>query len=158
MAPGTRIDAKSVSVQGTAVTVYQGTSFTPERTAAGVCLFRAGMKVSAGTCEDLAESLRRHERNRMRWRCPSSLNRLIQRRTVAGWQSSNAAICADGNRVATAAPSPPAGLPPPVAQIAVRLLILAVRIFGEHADRAHTDHDLVGLVDDVATSIQSRRD
>jgi len=25
------------------------------------------------------------------------LNRLIQRRTVAGWQSSSAAICADGN-------------------------------------------------------------
>ena len=45
------------------MTVYQGTSFTPELTAAGYALFRAGVKVSAGTCDDLAESLRRrHER------------------------------------------------------------------------------------------------
>ena len=36
------------------MTVYQGTSFTPELTAAGYALFRAGVKVSAGTCEDLA--------------------------------------------------------------------------------------------------------
>jgi hypothetical protein len=51
------------------MTVYQGTSFTPERTAAGYALFRAGVKVSAGTCDDLAGSLRRrHERNGTRWR------------------------------------------------------------------------------------------
>ena len=31
------------------MTVYQGTSFTPELTAAGYALFRAGVKVSAGT-------------------------------------------------------------------------------------------------------------
>ena len=36
------------------MTVYQGTSFTPELTATGYALFRAGVKVSAGTCEDLA--------------------------------------------------------------------------------------------------------
>ena len=35
------------------MTVYQGTSFTPELTAAGYALFRAGVKVSAGTCDDL---------------------------------------------------------------------------------------------------------
>jgi len=55
------------------MTVYQGTSFTPELTAAGYALFRAGIRVSAGTCEDLAASLRRrHERNGTRWRllCP----------------------------------------------------------------------------------------
>ncbi len=51
------------------MTVYQGTSFTPERTATGYALFRAGVKVSAGTCDDLAGSLRRrHERNGTRWR------------------------------------------------------------------------------------------
>lgn len=51
------------------MTVYQGTSFTPGRTAAGYALFRAGIKVSAGTCDDLAGSLRRrHERNGTRWR------------------------------------------------------------------------------------------
>jgi len=51
------------------MTVYQGTSFTPELTATGYALFRAGVKVSAGTCEDLAASLRRrHERNGTRWR------------------------------------------------------------------------------------------
>ena len=45
------------------MTVYQGTSFTPERTATGYALFRAGIRVSAGTCGDLAASLRRrHER------------------------------------------------------------------------------------------------
>lgn len=45
------------------MTVYQGTSFTPELTATGFALFRAGVRVSAGTCEDLAASLRRrHER------------------------------------------------------------------------------------------------
>ena len=51
------------------MTVYQGTSFTPELTSTGYALFRAGVRVSAGTCEDLAESLRRrHERNGTRWR------------------------------------------------------------------------------------------
>jgi hypothetical protein len=46
------------------MTVCQGTSFTPELTPAGYALFRAGVKVSAGTCDDLAESLRRrHQRN-----------------------------------------------------------------------------------------------
>src|ERR1700678_4585654 len=56
------------------MTLYQGTSFTPERTAAGYALFRAGVKVSAGTCEDLAGSLRRrHERNGTRWRLLSPL-------------------------------------------------------------------------------------
>ena len=51
------------------MTVYQGTSFTPERTVTGYALFRAGVKVSAGTCDDLAGSLRRrHERNGTRWR------------------------------------------------------------------------------------------
>ena len=51
------------------MTVYQGTSFTPERTATGYALFRAGIRVSAGTCEDLAASLRRrHERTGSRWR------------------------------------------------------------------------------------------
>ena len=51
------------------MTVYQGTSFTPELTANGYALFRAGVKVSAGTCDDLAASLRRrHERDGTRWR------------------------------------------------------------------------------------------
>ena len=51
------------------MTVYQGTSFTPELTATGFALFRAGVRVSAGTCEDLAASLRRrHERRGTRWR------------------------------------------------------------------------------------------
>ena len=45
------------------MTVYQGTSFTPELTATGYALFRAGIRVSAGTCGDLAGSLRRrHEK------------------------------------------------------------------------------------------------
>ncbi len=55
------------------MTVYQGTSFTPELTATGFALFRAGVKVSAGTVHDLAASLRsRHERTGTRWRllCP----------------------------------------------------------------------------------------
>jgi hypothetical protein len=51
------------------MTVYQGTCFTPELTVSGFALFRAGVKVSAGTCEDLAGSLRRrHERRGTRWR------------------------------------------------------------------------------------------
>ena len=60
------------------MTVYQGTSFTPELTAAGYALFRAGVKVSAGTCGDLAESLRRrHERNGTRWRLLSPLAQAV---------------------------------------------------------------------------------
>jgi hypothetical protein len=59
------------------MTVYQGTSFTPERTATGY-LFRAGIKVSAGTCDDLAESLRRrHQRNGTRWRLLSPLAQAV---------------------------------------------------------------------------------
>jgi DDE superfamily endonuclease/Helix-turn-helix of DDE superfamily endonuclease len=51
------------------MTVYQGMSFTPELTPAGYALFRAGVKVSAGTCDDLAASLRRrHQRTGTRWR------------------------------------------------------------------------------------------
>ena len=51
------------------MTVYQGTSFTPELTATGYALFRAGVRVSAGTVRDLAASLRhRHRRNGTRWR------------------------------------------------------------------------------------------
>jgi hypothetical protein len=48
----------------------------------------------------------------------------------------------------------PGGLPPLAAQIGLQLLDPAAWTFGEHADRAHTDHDLAGWVDDVATSIQ----
>ena len=60
------------------MTVYQGTSFTPERTATGYALFRAGVRVSAGTCGDLAASLRRrHERNRTRWRLLSPLAQAV---------------------------------------------------------------------------------
>ena len=60
------------------MTVYQGTSFTPELTSAGYVLFRAGVKVSAGTCGDLAESLRRrHERNGTRWRLLSPLAQAV---------------------------------------------------------------------------------
>ena len=51
------------------MTVYHGTSFTPERTKTGYALFRAGIRVSAGTCEDLAASLRRrHGKLGTRWR------------------------------------------------------------------------------------------
>jgi len=60
------------------MTVYQGTSFTPELTPAGYALFRAGVKVSAGTCDDLAESLRRrHQRNGTRWRLLSPLAQAV---------------------------------------------------------------------------------
>ena len=60
------------------MTVYQGTSFTPERTPAGYALFRAGVKVSAATCEDLAESLRRrHQRQGTRWRLLSPLAQAV---------------------------------------------------------------------------------
>ncbi|HEX6518805.1 MAG TPA: transposase family protein [Streptosporangiaceae bacterium] len=61
------------------MTVYQGTSFTPELTATGYALFRAGVKVSAGTCEDLAASLRRrHDRAGTRWRLPAPLAQAVQ--------------------------------------------------------------------------------
>ncbi|HEX6526827.1 MAG TPA: transposase family protein [Streptosporangiaceae bacterium] len=60
------------------MTVYQGTSFTPELTATGYALFRAGVKVSAGTCGNLAESLRRrHQKNRTRWRLLSPLAQAV---------------------------------------------------------------------------------
>jgi DDE superfamily endonuclease/Helix-turn-helix of DDE superfamily endonuclease len=51
------------------MTVYQGTSFTPELTATGYALFRAGVKVSAGTVRDIGASLRRRqEKTGTRWR------------------------------------------------------------------------------------------
>jgi hypothetical protein len=51
------------------MTVYQGTSFTPELTSTGFALFRAGVRVSRQTCENLAASLRRrHEKQETRWR------------------------------------------------------------------------------------------
>jgi hypothetical protein len=60
------------------MTVYQGTAFTPELTATGYALFRAGVKVSAGTCEDLAASLRRrHEKAGTRWRLLSPLAQAV---------------------------------------------------------------------------------
>ena len=60
------------------MTVYQGTSFTPGLTLGGYALFRAGVKVSAGTCDDLAESLRRrHERAGTRWRLPDPLPQAV---------------------------------------------------------------------------------
>jgi hypothetical protein len=60
------------------MTVYQGTSFTPELTSAGFALFRAGVKVSAGTCEDLAASLeRRHGRQGTRWRLLAPLAQAV---------------------------------------------------------------------------------
>jgi hypothetical protein len=43
---------------------------------------------------------------------------------------------------------PPGGLPPPAVQIAPQLLGLTAWTFGEHTDRAHTDHDLAGRMDD----------
>jgi hypothetical protein len=63
---------------GAVMTVYQGTSFTPELTATGYALFRAGIKVSAGTCGDLAESRRRrHQNNRTRRRLLSPLAQAV---------------------------------------------------------------------------------
>ena len=60
------------------MTVYQGTSFTPVLTAAGYALFRAGVKVSAGTVNDLAESLRRrHDRHGTRWRLLSPVAQAV---------------------------------------------------------------------------------
>jgi len=60
------------------MTVYQGTPFTPELTTTGFALFRAGVKVSAGTVNDLAGSLRaRHERNGTRWRLLTPLAQAV---------------------------------------------------------------------------------
>ena len=60
------------------MTVYQGTSFTPGLTTTGYALFRAGVKVSAGTVGDLAGSLRRrHERNGTRWRLLSPVAQAV---------------------------------------------------------------------------------
>jgi len=60
------------------MTVYQGTSFTPELTATGYAVFRAGVKVSAGTVRDLAGSLRRrHDRQGTRWRLLSPLAQAV---------------------------------------------------------------------------------
>ena len=60
------------------MTVYQGTTFVPELTANGYALFRAGVKVSVGTCGDLAASLRRrHVRSRTRWRLLSPLAQAV---------------------------------------------------------------------------------
>jgi hypothetical protein len=38
----------------------------------------------------------------------------------------------------------PRGLPPAALQLGAQLLDLTAWIFGEHADRAHADHDLAG--------------
>ena len=60
------------------MTVYQGTSFTPELTGTGYAVFRAGVKVSAGTVNDLAASLRRrHERQGTRWRLLAPLAQAV---------------------------------------------------------------------------------
>jgi len=60
------------------MTVYQGTSFTPELTTTGYALFRAGVRVSAGTVHELAASLRRrHEGNGTRWRLLSPLAQAV---------------------------------------------------------------------------------
>jgi hypothetical protein len=60
------------------MTVYQGTSFTPELTSAGFALFRAGVRVSAETVSDLAASLRRrHERQGTRWRLLAPLAQAV---------------------------------------------------------------------------------
>ena len=60
------------------MTKYQGTSFTPQRTVNGYALFRAGVKVSLGTCDDLAASLqRRHHRLRARWRLLAPLAQAV---------------------------------------------------------------------------------
>jgi hypothetical protein len=60
------------------VTVYHGTSFTPTRTTTGYALFRAGVKVSAGTCETLAASLeRRHAAAGTPWRLLAPLAQAV---------------------------------------------------------------------------------
>src|SRR5579859_4138039 len=41
----------------------------------------------------------------------------------------------------------PRRLPPPALQFSPQLLDLAAWTLGEHADRAHTDHDLAGRMD-----------
>jgi hypothetical protein len=63
---------------GALMTVYQGTSFTPERTKTGYALFCAGVRVSAGTCDELAASLRRrHQAVRARCRLLSPLAQAV---------------------------------------------------------------------------------
>jgi hypothetical protein len=42
-----------------------------------------------------------------------------------------------------------AAIPPPAAQIGLHLLDFTGWTVGEHADRAHTDHDLAGWVGDM---------
>src|SRR5260370_23818302 len=70
--------SKSSREPGAVMTVYEGTSFAPGLTATGYALFRAGIKGSAGTGEDLAASLRRrHERNGTRWRLLSPLAQAV---------------------------------------------------------------------------------
>jgi hypothetical protein len=60
------------------MTKYQGTSFTPQRTVNGYALFRAGVKASIGTCDDLAASLRRrHGKLRARWRLLAPLAQAV---------------------------------------------------------------------------------
>jgi hypothetical protein len=60
------------------VTVYHGTSFTPSRTTAGYALFRAGVKVSAQTCETLAAALtRRHAADGTPWRLLTPLSQAV---------------------------------------------------------------------------------
>jgi hypothetical protein len=60
------------------MTVYQGTSFTPELTRTGYAVFRVGVKVSAETVNDLAASLlRRHERQGTRWRLLSPVAQAV---------------------------------------------------------------------------------
>src|SRR5260370_29894738 len=60
------------------MTVYQGTSFTPELTVTGYAVFGAGVKASGGTCDDLAASLRRrHERSGTGWRRLAALSQAV---------------------------------------------------------------------------------
>jgi hypothetical protein len=49
-------------------------------------------------------------------------------------------------------------LPPPAVQIAAQLLDLAAAAFGEHADRAHTDHDLADWTDVVGNFDSTSRE
>src|ERR1035441_3776756 len=57
-APGTEVTTTKTSIQPRSpVTACHGTSFTPTHTTTGYALFRAGVKVSAGTCETLPQSV-----------------------------------------------------------------------------------------------------
>jgi hypothetical protein len=71
---------------------------------------------------------------------PSPLNRVIQRRTVAGWHSSSSAgsSCSDSSTITAR------GLAPLAPQLRTQPLSFGIGTVGEHADRAHTDHDLAG--------------